>query len=137
MRWLMFMLMIFFDLARCVFRSIVSGFKRIFVGCASNRSHRWQSCNARRHCWMCPNSLRIVVCRPPLGARCVLVHMRPGWEPQKLGGREGLFRHCGGEFPIRVGVGHFFPCGVVLVTFSVTVSVGATEGASLNMNRRA
>ena len=30
-----------------------------------------------------------------------------------------------------------FPCGVVLVTFSVTVSIGAAEGASLNMNRRA
>ena len=29
------------------------------------------------------------------------------------------------------------PCGVVLVTFSVTVLVGAAEGASLNMNRRA
>ena len=31
----------------------------------------------------------------------------------------------------------FFPCGVVLVTFSVTVLVGAAEGASLNMNQRA
>ena len=69
----------------------------------ASKSHLRQSRNARRQCWMHPSSIRILVWPTPLGARWVLVHLRPGWDPHGLGGGEGWVRHDVGKFPIRVG----------------------------------